>query len=135
LKEIKIPVSPGELLDKISILELKASKVKNPDKLILILKELKHLLDIHKLILKNYRGNKIELNKLRVKLLGVNKKLWRIEDSIRKHENEKQFDGAFIELSRSVYLTNDKRSAIKNKINSLFGSEMNEIKQYTKYKE
>lgn len=131
--KIRIPVSAGELVDKLTILELKSSKIKDKDKKILITLELNDLQKAFDKICKNIGQKKKELMKLKQNLLNVNKRLWKIEDEIRKHEIEGKFGTDFIELARSVYINNDNRSALKNKINILLGSDMREVKQYTKY--
>ena len=125
---IKTPISLAELLDKISILILKEKNIKDENKLILIRKELKFL---NAVLDKNISKNKIH-NYLE-SLLEVNTKLWNIEDDIRNCEKNKQFDQKFIDLARSVYFTNDKRSEIKLKINKEFGSEIIEVKSYEEY--
>ncbi|PPR49884.1 MAG: hypothetical protein CFH15_00908 [Alphaproteobacteria bacterium MarineAlpha5_Bin5] len=125
---IKTPISLAELLDKISILILKEKNIKDENKLILIRKELKYL---NAVLDKNISKNKIH-NYLE-SLLEVNTKLWNIEDDIRNCEKNKQFDQKFIDLARSVYFTNDKRSEIKLKINKEFGSEIVEVKSYEEY--
>ena len=125
---IKTPISLAELLDKISILILKEKNIKDENKLILIRKELKYLNDV---LEKNISKNKIH-NYLE-SLLEVNTKLWNTEDDIRNCEKNKQFDQKFIDLARSVYFTNDKRSEIKLKINKEFGSEIVEVKSYEEY--
>ncbi len=125
---IKTPISLAELLDKISILILKEKNIKDENKLILIRKELKFL---NAVLDKNISKNKIH-NYLE-SLLEVNTKLWNTEDDIRNCEKNKQFDQKFIDLARSVYFTNDKRSEIKLKINKEFGSEIVEVKSYEEY--
>ena len=125
---IKTPISLAELLDKISILILKEKNIKDENKLILIRKELKYLNDV---LEKNITKNKIHI--YLESLLEVNTKLWNIEDDIRNCEKNKQFDQNFIDLARSVYFTNDKRSEIKLKINKEFGSEIVEVKSYEEY--
>jgi hypothetical protein len=130
---IKIPVTPGELVDKITILELKASKVKDSANVLIIVRELNTLLKIYESMIKRHSAKKSEINKLKTGLSNVNEKLWLIEDKIRRHESEKDFDVTFIELARSVYMNNDKRSSFKNKINKLFGSGVKEVKEYYQY--
>ena len=114
---IQIPVSVGELLDKITILQIKEKHSNNS----YITKELNLLTDIAKF---NDLYNKLFLDEL----LEVNQKLWTIEDKLRELEKTKQFDETFIELARQVYITNDKRAAIKRSINEYYGSELFEIK-------
>lgn len=129
-----IPVSPGELVDKITILEIKKKYITIPAKSKLIQTELKQLSSILNGMLKvSERKRPAVLIEKKV-LKAINKKLWDIENRIRAKEAKQSFDKGFIELARLVYLTNDKRSEIKNKINILFGSAIKEIKQYSKYK-
>lgn len=129
-----IPVSPGELVDKITILEIKKKYITIPAKSKLIQTELKQLTAILNGMLKvSERKRPAVLIEKKV-LKAINKKLWDIENRIRAKEAKQSFDKGFIELARLVYLTNDKRSEIKNRINILFGSAIKEIKQYSKYK-
>ena len=126
---IKIPVSVGELADKITILEIKKKKIADKKKLKRILNELIFLNDILK--------NEVELNNLIKKeissLKKINLKLWDIEDGKRNCEKNKNFGPIFIKLARNVYILNDKRAKIKFKINSLSGSDIIEVKSYDKY--
>ena len=122
---IQIPVSIGELYDKYTILEIKKQKMVDIEKLEMIDKELKYL----KQYTDNFTLDVTILNKLR----HVNKTLWDIEDNIREKEKKKEFDKEFIELARSVYITNDKRSKLKNEINVLLKSDFFEIKSYSNY--
>ena len=128
-KEIILEVSAGELLDKISILEIKLVKVKNPDSQQAINKEYK--------LLKEAQSSNIEMsdkiNLLFEKIKQVNLKLWNIEDKLRICEKNKDFGKNFTELARGVYLNNDKRSKIKLEINKISGSNIREIKQYVNY--
>lgn len=126
---IRIPVSPGELIDKITILEIKRSRIKEKTKLSAVKEELLML----KALAKKYSLHSGQFKILTKKLYNVNLKLWITEDKIRKKEAINKFDGDFIKLARAVYITNDKRSEIKNKINLLAGSSLKEIKQYTEY--
>ena len=127
--EVNIPVSLGELLDKISILEIKSKKISNDSKLTNIKKELNGL----KKVLEDLNFNFSETNNLYEELYKINLTLWEIEDSIRILEKDKNFDNEFIELARKVYFTNDKRFEIKSEINKHFGSEFFEEKQYVEY--
>ncbi|MBN8585882.1 MAG: hypothetical protein J0M37_12380 [Ignavibacteria bacterium] len=127
--KIRIPVSPGELIDKITILEIKRSRIKEKTKLSAVKEELLQLTALAK----KYSLHTGQFKLLTKKLYNVNLKLWITEDKIRKKEAIKKFDGDFIKLARAVYITNDKRSEIKNKINLLAGSSLKEIKQYTEY--
>ena len=127
--KILVPVSVGELFDKISILEIKKLNIKNDKKLSDIKYELKELKNIIK---KKNLNNKENTNQYQ-KLLNINKRLWNIEDKKRSYEKFKNFDEKFIQLARKVYLLNDKRALIKNKINVLSGSKIKEVKSYEKY--
>ena len=129
MNKIIVEVSIGELLDKISILEIKLEKIKNPEKLKFISEEYK--------ILKNQLENNIKsdgkLEELYNSLKEINSKLWVIEDDKRLCEKEKKFDEKFIKLSRDVHFLNDDRAKIKLEINNLTGSKIKEIKEYTSY--
>ena len=129
-----IPVSPGELVDKITILEIKKKNIKAAAKLKLIKTELSHLTKILNEMMSTSKRIKPAVLAEKKKLLAVNKKLWDIENRIRAKEAKDSFDMGFIELARLVYITNDRRSEIKNRINILFGSAIKEVKQYSKYK-
>ena len=129
MNKILVEVSVGELLDKISILEIKQGKIKDPDKLKFISNEhsiLKDQLD------KNVMSNET-LEKLYQSLKEINAKLWVIEDDKRQCEKEKDFTEKFIKLSRDVHFYNDDRAKIKLEINNLTGSVIKEIKEYTSY--
>ena len=123
MNEILIPVSIGELFDKYSILQIKSEKITDTNKLILINKELNYLKTII---------NKFDLSFLQ-NIKQINEKLWIIEDEIREKEAKNVFDDEFILLARLVYKTNDKRSQIKNEINSFFNSDIIDIKSYSNY--
>ena len=125
-KIINAPISIGELVDKITILEIKKNKLQN-SKLENVLKELSFL---RKLMAKH----QIEItDDLFTQLKEINLTLWNIEDQIRIKEKNKEFDNIFIELARSVYFKNDKRSEIKKRINRLSNSEITEEKSYAEY--
>ena len=129
MNKILAEVSVGELLDKISILEIKKEKIKDNEKLKFICLEheiLKEQLD------KNVKSNK-KLEDLFQSLKEINAKLWIIEDDKRMCEKKSEFKEKFIELSRDVHYLNDDRSKIKLEINNLTGSKIKEIKEYTKY--
>ena len=128
--DTSIAVSFGELVDKLTILEIKKSKIKNLDKLEKIETELKILKEKASLL---ENENKKIYNKLFDELTEVNTKLWDIEDNIRKFELKKDFNDEFIELARSVYFLNDERFKIKSKINELFNSKIQEVKEYIEY--
>ena len=123
---INVPISIGELFDKISILDIKTKKIKNKDDLKLIKYELSKLKKITKL--KGLTSTKIK--KKYILLKSINEKLWNIENKKRKCERQKKFDKNFIELARKVYIFNDKREQIKKDINLLSGSSIVEIKSH-----
>jgi hypothetical protein len=125
---ITIPVSVGELIDKYSILQIKRSKVSGT-KLENVQNEIQALISYIRpyLIIEG-------INRLYEDLIGVNTQLWDVEDNIRRLEQKKQFDDKFIELARAVYYLNDERFNIKNKINVLTDSDIQEVKQYIDYK-
>ena len=125
---IKTPVSLGELVDKISILYIKNSNIKDEAKLKLIRDEMDMLI---KTLDEHISKDKIQI--YLDSLIEINSKLWVIEDDIRDCERRKKFDQKFIELARSVYFTNDKRSEVKLNINNKFGSKIVEVKSYEKY--
>ena len=125
---INTPVSLGELVDKISILHIKNINIKDDEKLKLIREELELLNQtLNKHIKKNDIQNYLD------SLIEINSKLWVIEDNIRDCERNKKFDQIFIDLARSVYFTNDKRSEVKLEINKKFGSKIIEVKSYEEY--
>ena len=129
MNKIIVEVSIGELLDKITILEIKQEKIKDPEKLRFISNE-------HS-ILKDQLNNNIKtddkLNKLFQSLKDINSKLWVIEDDKRDCEKNKDFGEKFIKLSRDVHFLNDDRARIKLEINNYTGSKIREIKEYTNY--
>ena len=129
MNKILVEVSVGELLDKISILEIKQEKIKDTEKLKFINEE-------HS-ILKNQLNSNVKsdqkLNELFESLKQINAKLWVIEDDKRQCENEKDFTESFIKLSRDVHFLNDDRAKIKLEINNHTGSKIKEIKEYTSY--
>jgi len=129
MNKILVEVSVGELLDKISILEIKKDKIKNPEKLEYILDELSILKDE----LKDNIQSDAKLDELYQSLKIINARLWVIEDDKRKCEKEKDFTENFIKLSRDVHILNDDRAKIKLKINEHTGSKIKEIKEYTNY--
>ena len=129
MNKILVEVSVGELLDKISILEIKKEKIKDSDKLIFINDE---YLVLTKQLDKNI-ALKDELKKLYEELKAINAKLWDIEDNKRMCEKNSDFGENFIKLSRDVHFLNDDRAKIKLAINNKTGSKIKEIKQYTNY--
>ena len=128
-KKILSEISIGELLDKISILEIKKEKINNKVDLNEVNKEYK--------ILKSIQSSSIkiegEIKKLFTSIKSTNLSLWNVEDKLRIHEKKKDFGNAFIKLAREVYFYNDKRSKIKAEINKISGSNIREIKQYVDY--
>ena len=120
------PISVGELLDKITILEIKAERITDPAKHDNVLRELDSLNTV--------RGHQVkmtaELEALCRELGSVNRALWDIEDKLRYCEHQQRFDAEFIELARSVYHTNDRRAAVKRRLNELTGSDIIEEKSY-----
>ena len=129
MNKILVEVSVGELLDKISILEIKKDKIKDPEKLEYICDELSVL----KKEFKNNVQSDSKIDKLYQSLKIINSRLWTIEDDKRKCEKEKDFTENFIKLSRDVHILNDDRAKIKLEINNYTGSKIKEIKEYTSY--
>ena len=127
--KIYAEISVGELLDKISILELKQKNLKDNEKIKIVNKELESL----NMTLKNDVTMTEEIQSLYQDLKKINSMLWDIEDGKRDCERNKDFGDKFIELARSVYIENDNRAKIKNKINQLSGSNISEVKSYDKY--
>ena len=129
MNKIYTEISVGELIDKITILEIKKKKISDANSLVEINKEYSALTDS---LEKNIKLND-GLKKLWEELKDVNIKLWNVEDGKRLAEKNKKFDQNFIELARNVYKFNDERARIKSKINELSGSNIKEIKQHPKY--
>jgi len=129
MNKIIIEVSVGELLDKISILEIKQGKIKDREKLKFINNE--HSI-LRNQLEKNIKSDE-RLNELYKSLKGINSKLWVIEDDKRQCEKDKDFGEKFIKLSRDVHFLNDDRAKIKLDINNHTGSTIKEIKEYTSY--
>lgn len=126
---IEVPVSWGELIDKITILEIKSERITDATKLGNVRKEL----DLLALRLGAHAGQ-AEVLRLKAALRGVNEALWDIEDEIRVCENAGDFGNRFVELARSVYITNDKRADLKRELNAALGSDLVEEKSYQAYK-
>lgn len=124
---MKIEVSIGEIVDKLSILQIKIGMIKDEEKLANVKQEYDYLYDIV------FDEMKIEQSDF-LDMVSINQKLWKIEDDIRDKERDKTFDGEFIELARSVYFTNDERAEVKKKINLKYGSMFVEEKSYSDYK-
>jgi len=129
MKKILIEVSAGELLDKISILHIKLDKIKDKNSLDFIKNEYDVLIQERD---KNINLND-EINNLYIELKTVNEKLWIIEDEKRLCEKNSKFDEKFIQVSRDIHFLNDRRAVIKLNINKILGSNIREIKLYTKY--
>jgi hypothetical protein len=126
---IHVPVSVGELIDKLSILHVKQTKITNEEKLEYVNKEFELLYNMSSEYL-----NQPEIETLYHSLVTVNSKLWDIEDELRVLESEKRFTGKFVDVARKVYFTNDERFRLKNEINKFTDSEIREVKDYVKYK-
>ena len=129
MNKILVEVSVGELLDKVSILEIKKEKIKDPEKLKFI--ENEHSILTEQLN-KNVKTDQ-KLNDLFLTLKNINAKLWVIEDDKRQCEKDKEFSDKFVKLSRDVHFLNDDRAKIKLEINNHTGSKIKEIKEYTNY--
>jgi hypothetical protein len=127
--EIKVPISPGELVDKITILEIKSARMTDPAKLANVRVELALLQDTWRTSAHASRDIASQWSALRT----INEKLWDVEDLIRDKERARTFDQEFIDLARAVYVTNDERAAVKRDINTRLGSKIVEEKSYAKY--
>lgn len=130
MKDILVPVSPGELLDKITILRIKAARMSDAAKVA----NVKHELVLLEKTWKDSGAAAVDLGNEEANLTRVNEALWVIEDEIRDEEHASRFGPRFIELARAVYVTNDERAAIKKRINTLLGSSIVEEKSYKPYK-
>ena len=129
MRNLKVPISLGELIDKITILRIKFNKINSNEaqkNIRLELEKLEQILNKTMLIDSN-------LKNFEIKLSNINQSLWDIEDELREKEKEKNFDKKFISLARMVYFKNDERAKIKRMINKSFGSEIVEEKSYTHY--
>jgi hypothetical protein len=125
--EVLVPISVGELLDKLTILQIKSQRISDPAKLVNINKERLALIETCK-SLKVETGHRLVLD-----LQQINESLWVVEDKLREKEHQKAFDEEFIQLARDVYFTNDRRAAVKREINVLMGSTYIEEKSYAPY--
>ena len=130
MKDILVPISPGELLDKITILRIKAARMSDPLKVV----NVKYELALLEKTWQDCGAAAVDIGNEEANLTQVNEKLWVIEDEIRDEERVKRFTEKFIELARAVYFTNDERAAIKKRINTLLGSTIVEEKSYRPYK-
>ncbi len=129
MEQIHIPMSPGELLDKITILEIKSERMSDEEKLKNVRLELS--------LLNQTWSQSVTaddtVRRIHSELKNINEALWEIEDDIRDKERAREFDGKFIEIARSVYFTNDKRAAAKRELNVYLGSDIVEEKSYQEY--
>jgi len=128
--DIHVPISPGELIDKITILEIKSARMKDPVKVANVRVELG-------LLQSTWQSSPYAAHDIQsewAELRRINETLWDIEDKIRDKERDQQFDLEFIELARAVYVTNDERAAVKRTINTKLGSRIVEEKSYAKYR-
>lgn len=130
MSEILAPVSFGELLDKVTILQIKSERMSDAAKVTNVLRELHAL----QRTWNEHPASNIDVSELMNQLKAVNERLWVIEDDIRIFEKKQQFDNAFIELARSVYFENDERARIKREINTALGSAFVEEKSYQDYR-
>jgi hypothetical protein len=125
---VSVPVSVGEMIDKLSILQVKKTKISNVEKLEFVNKEFELLHDLSSVYL-----NEVEIESLYQQLVKINSSLWDIEDKLRISEKDNKFESEFISLARQVYFTNDERFRLKNEINLITSSEIREVKDYVKY--
>ncbi len=126
---IQIPASPGEVLDKLTILDIKLARIAEPAKRANVARE-------HAALAAAWQAAVAEpdtVEALRIALREVNERLWDVEDALREHERRGEFGPAFVELARAVYRTNDRRAALKAEINTLLGSALREEKSYAEY--
>jgi hypothetical protein len=128
-EELLAPVSPGELIDKITILAIKSRRIGDPAKLANVRREL----DALRGCWQASRYAKEDVAREEAELMAINERLWDIEDRIREKERQRTFDAEFIELARSVYVENDQRAAAKKRINVALGSALVEEKSYAAY--
>ncbi len=129
MQDILVPISPGELIDKITILQIKSERITEPLKVANVRTELT-------LLESTWRDSPFSTSDIDAEwaaLRGINAKLWDIEDRIRHKERDRSFDQEFIELARAVYVTNDERALVKREINTKLGSNIVEEKSYAKY--
>ncbi len=129
MSKILTEISAGELLDKLSILEIKLNKIKNP----ILLQEVKKEYDLLNKTKNNNINSSDKIDILYKNLKKINEKLWKIENEIRLCEKNSDFNDKFVQLARNVYFENDKRAKIKLEINKVLGSNIKEVKQYTEY--
>jgi transcriptional regulator of nitric oxide reductase len=130
MNEILIPISPGELLDKITILQIKSERISDPAKVANVTSEL----DMLQKVWRETVADDAEIRALSARLKSINEALWEIEDDIRDEERNKRFGERFIELARAVYVTNDERADAKKKVNLHLNSSIVEEKSYQDYR-
>jgi Family of unknown function (DUF6165) len=128
--EIQVPISPGELIDKITILEIKSERMTDAKKIA----NVRHELGLLKATWQASDYSATDINAEWARLKTINEQLWVIEDDIRDKERARAFDARFIELARAVYVTNDERAQVKRTINDKLGSKIVEEKSYADYK-
>lgn len=129
MTEIRVPISPGELIDKITILQIKSARITDPEKVANVRNELA-------LLESTWRDSAFSTSDVEVEwvsLRRINEKLWDVEDQLRDKERARTFDQEFIDLARAVYFTNDERAAVKREINRKLGSKIVEEKSYAQY--
>lgn len=129
MTEIRVPISPGELIDKITILQIKSARITDPQKVANVRTELA-------LLETTWRESPFSTSDVDAEwasLRRINEKLWDVEDKLRDKERDRTFDQEFIDLARAVYFTNDERAAVKREINQKLGSKIVEEKSYAKY--
>jgi hypothetical protein len=130
MNEIRVPVSFGEVIDKITILEIKTERMTDPAKIANVRRELVALEGAWR----ESSASATDIDGLRAQLKAVNERLWEIEDDIRDKEHAQSFDAGFVSLARSVYIQNDERARLKREINSALGSSLVEEKSYKDYR-
>ena len=130
MSEILVPVSFGELLDKIAILQIKSERMQDPEKVANVRKELAAL----EATWAAHPAAAVDIRDALARLKAVNERLWVIEDDIRVLEKQRRFDDAFVQLARSVYIENDERARVKKEINLALGSAYVEEKSYQDYR-
>jgi hypothetical protein len=130
---VQIPVSAGELIDKITILEIKTERIRNVQKRLVAARELALLQRAAAPLLCGETGSAAEIAPLMAQLAAVNRTLWEVEDSLRAMERAQRFDAGFVELARSVYRINDERARLKNAISAVAGSSLSEVKEHPEY--
>ncbi|MCF6225462.1 MAG: DUF6165 family protein [Xanthomonadales bacterium] len=129
MKDILVPVSPGEMLDKITILEIKSERIDDPIKVA----NVRHELELLTTVWSKAVADDSTISALKARMKSINEELWVIEDDIRDQEKAKDFGSRFVELARAVYVTNDQRAAAKKELNLYLGSDIVEEKSYQDY--